>query len=103
MLLVEVSMSPFGKGESVGKYVARSLDIIDQSGLDYRLNPMGTVIEGEWDAVFAVIKDCYTRMRRDCNRISISIRADYRKGARGRLTGKIQSVERRLKRGLKTS
>jgi uncharacterized protein (TIGR00106 family) len=103
MLLVEVSMSPFGKGESVGKYVARSLDIIDRSGIDYRLNPMGTVLEGDWDEVFAVIKRCYARMRRDCNRISISIRADYRKGARGRLTGKVQSVERRLKRKLQTS
>jgi uncharacterized protein (TIGR00106 family) len=103
MLLVEVSMSPFGKGESVGKYVARSLDIIDRSGLDYRLNPMGTVLEGEWDEIFAVIKRCYTRMRRDCNRISISIRADYRKGAKGRLTGKVRSVERRLKRRLRTT
>jgi uncharacterized protein (TIGR00106 family) len=103
MLLVEVSMSPLGKGESVGKYVARSLDLIDRSGLEYRLNPMGTVIEGEWDEVFAVVKRCYDRMRRDCNRISISIKADYRKGARGRLTGKVRSVERRLKRPLKTS
>jgi uncharacterized protein YqgV (UPF0045/DUF77 family) len=46
MVLLEFSMSPLGKGESVGKYVARSLDIIDKSGVDYRLNPMGTVLEG---------------------------------------------------------
>ena len=103
MLLVEVSMSPLGKGESVSRYVARSIDLIDRSGLEYRLNPMGTVIEGEWDEVFAVVKRCFDQMRRDCNRISISIKADYRKGARGRLSGKVQSVERRLKRRLKTS
>jgi uncharacterized protein (TIGR00106 family) len=103
MLLVEVSMSPLGKGESVGKYVARSLDIIDQSGVDYQLNPMGTVLEGEWDAVFTVIKRCFERMRTDCGRISISIKADYRKGAKGRLSGKVRSVERRLKRKLQTS
>ncbi len=103
MLLVEVSMSPFDKGESVGKYVARSLDIIDRSGLDYQLNPMGTVIEGEWDEVFDVIRRCFSRMKKDCRRISVSIKIDYRKGAKGRLTGKIQSVEKRLKRRLKTS
>lgn len=103
MLLVEVSMSPLSKGESVGKYVARSLDIIDRSGLDYQLNPMGTVIEGEWDEVFAVIKRCFHRMRADCPRITISIKADYRKGAKGRLTGKVRSVQRRLKRRLHTS
>lgn len=103
MLLVEVSMSPFDKGESVGKYVARSLDIVDRSGLDYQLNPMGTVIEGEWDEVFDVIRRCFHRMKKDCRRISVSIKVDYRKDAKGRLTGKVRSVEKRLKRRLRTT
>ena len=102
MVLLEFSMSPLGKGESVGKYVARSLEIVDQSGLDYRLNPMGTVLEGDWDDVFGVVKQCYERMRKDCNRISCSIKVDYRKGAKGRLSGKVMSVEKRLGRKLKT-
>lgn len=101
MVLLEFSMSPLGKGESVGKYVARSLDIVDRSGVAYRLNPMGTVLEGEWDEVMAVVKQCYTRMRKDCHRISCSIKIDYRKGKQGRLEGKVASVESRLKRKLK--
>jgi uncharacterized protein (TIGR00106 family) len=102
MVLLEFSMSPLGKGESVGKYVARSLDIIDRSGIEYRLNPMGTVIEGDWDRVFNVVKRCFDTMRKDCNRISVSIKVDYRKGRRGRLSSKMASVEKRLKRKLKT-
>jgi len=102
MVLLEFSMSPLGKGESVGKYVARSLNIIDRSGIEYRLNPMGTVIEGDWDRVFGVVKRCFETMRKDCNRISVSIKIDYRKGHRGRLNSKTASVERRLKRKLKT-
>lgn len=102
MVLLEFSMSPLGKGESVGKYVARSLDIIDKSGLEYRLNPMGTVLEGQWDEVFGVVKQCYERMRKDCNRISCTIKVDYRKGYAGRLSGKVASVEKRLKRKLRT-
>ena len=101
MVLLEVSMSPLGKGESVGKYVARSLEIIDKSGVDYRLNPMGTVLEGEWDAVFDVVKRCYERMKKDCNRISCTIKVDYRKGHVGRLEGKIASVEQKLRRPIK--
>ncbi len=31
MVLLEFSMSPMNKGESVSPYVARSLDIIDKS------------------------------------------------------------------------
>lgn len=102
MVLLEFSMSPLGKGESVGKYVARSLDIIDRAGIEYRLNPMGTVIEGDWDRVFNVVKRCFETMRKDCNRISVSIKVDYRKGHRGRLSSKMASVEKRLKRKLKT-
>ncbi|MGB9623407.1 MAG: thiamine-binding protein, partial [Phycisphaerae bacterium] len=46
--LVEFSMSPMGKGESVSEYVAHSLEIIEASGVPYRMGPMGTVLEGEW-------------------------------------------------------
>ncbi|HET8579409.1 MAG TPA: MTH1187 family thiamine-binding protein [Nitrospiraceae bacterium] len=101
MVLLEFSMSPLGKGESVGKYVSRSLDIIDRSGVDYRLNPMGTVLEGEWDEVFGVVKKCYARMRKDCKRISCTIKVDYRKGYSGRLSSKVASVEKHLNRKLR--
>ncbi|MDH5428316.1 MAG: MTH1187 family thiamine-binding protein [Nitrospirota bacterium] len=103
MVLLEFSMSPLGKGESVSKYVSRSLDIIDKSGVDYRLNPMGTVLEGEWDEVLGVVKQCYERMKKDCPRISCVMKVDYRKGHTGRLAGKVASVEKKLKRKLKTS
>ena len=102
MVLLEFSMSPLGKGESVGKYVSRSLEIIDRSGVDYRLNPMGTVLEGEWDEVFDVVKKCYETMKKDCPRISCIVKVDYRKGKTGRLSGKVASVEKRLKRKLRT-
>ena len=42
------------------------------------------------------------RMRKDCPRISVGIKVDYRKVARGRLESKIASVERRLKRKVRT-
>jgi uncharacterized protein (TIGR00106 family) len=103
MVLLEFSMSPLGKGESVSKYVSRSLDIIEKSGVDYRLNPMGTVLEGEWDDVMGVVKQCYERMKKDCPRISCVMKVDYRKGHKGRLAGKVASVEKKLKRKLKTS
>ena len=101
MVLLEFSMSPLSKGESVGQYVARSLDIVDRSGIPYRLNPMGTVLEGEWDEVFGVVNRCFQMMKKDCNRISAIIKVDYRKGQRGRLSAKIASVESHLKRPLK--
>lgn len=103
MVLLEFSMSPFDKGESLGAYVSRSLEIIDRSGLDYRVHAMGTILEGEWDEVFSVVKQCYERMAEDCHRITVSIKVDHRKGRSGRLTSKVTSVEQRLGRKLKSS
>jgi len=87
-------MTPMDKGESVSRYVARSLKIVDESGLPYKLNPMGTVVEGEWDEVFSLIGKCFERMKEDCNRISVNIKVDYRKGKTLRLEGKIDKVEK---------
>ena len=56
MVLLEFSMFPIGQGESVSPYVARSLEIIDRSGLDYQLHSMGTVIEGEIDQVAQTLR-----------------------------------------------
>jgi uncharacterized protein (TIGR00106 family) len=99
-LLLEFSMSPLGEGESVSRHVARSLEIIDASGLPYRINPMGTVLEGEWDQCIGVVKKCLEGMAEDCNRISCSIKVDYRKGASGRLKSKIARVEELLGKSL---
>jgi uncharacterized protein (TIGR00106 family) len=101
-MLLEFSMSPMSKGESVSEYVARSLDIIDRSGVPYQLNAMGTVLEGEWDQVIGVVGQCLQRMSQDCDRITCTIKFDWRKGATGRLQGKVASVEKRLGRKLKT-
>ncbi len=102
-VLLEFSMMPLDKGESVSEYVARSLDIIDRSGLPYRLNPMGTVLEGEWDECLAVVTECYRRMSADCHRVSCSIKIDARYGPSGRLDAKIASIEKKLGRPLRQS
>ena len=102
MLLAEFSMWPMDKGESVGTYVARLLDIIDKSGLPYRLGPLGTCVEGEYDQVMAVIKQCHDALSTDCNRIACTIKMDYRHGHDNMLASKIKSVEKQLGRKLKT-
>ena len=98
MVVLDFSMIPLGKGESVSPFVARSLDIIDRSGLPYRCHAMGTVLEGELDEVLEVVKRCFHAMAADCNRIECAIKMDYRKGYANRLDGKVASVEAKLGR-----
>src|SRR5215813_7346862 len=100
MVLIELSRSLNNKGPSVSKWVARSLEIIDRSGLDYRLGPMGTCIEGEWEEVFDVVRKCWNKMAKESVRITFSIKGDWRRGAAGRLESKVSKVEQTLKRKL---
>ena len=102
MVLLEFSMYPTDKGESVGDYVSRSLDIIDRSGVDYRLHAMGTVLEGEWDDVIDVMSRCFKRMQEDCHRIAVVAKVDYRKDKTDRLSYKVDRVEKTVGRSLKT-
>jgi len=96
-LLAEFSIFPVGSGVSLSKYVARSIELIERSGLPYRVNAMGTVVEGDYDDVMALIKKCHMGMRKDNARIVTIIKIDDRKGNRGRLQGKVESVQRKVR------
>jgi uncharacterized protein (TIGR00106 family) len=93
MVLLDFSMTPLGKGESVSPFVARCLEVVAASGLDYRLHAMGTTLEGELDEVLAVVRRCFAALEADCHRISCSMKIDYRKGPGGRLQSKVQKVQ----------
>ena len=102
MVLLDFSLIPLNQGDSVSAYVARSLEIIDRSGLDYRLHAMGTIVEGELDQVLGVLKECLEALATDCDRVTCTAKLDYRKGASDRLEGKVRSVQQRLGRPLRT-
>jgi uncharacterized protein (TIGR00106 family) len=103
MVLLDFSMTPLGKGESVSAYVARCLEVVASSGLDYSLHAMGTTLEGELDEVLAVVRRCFETLQTDCNRISCSIKIDSRKGAAGRLQSKVQKVQALAGRSLRAA
>ena len=102
MVLLEFAMAPGGKGESVSEYVARIIDVIDRSGVPYQLTPMGTILEGDWDAVMAVVTACFKALESDCTRIGMNLKIDYRAGPAGRLKSKTAKIEERLGRKLAT-
>ena len=62
---------------------------------------MGTLVEGEWDDVMALIKECHFKMRRQGARVLTRISIDDREKAVNRLTGKVRDVEKALGRELR--
>ena len=93
MTLMEFSIFPLDKGAGLGPYVARALSIVEKSGLEYRLNPMGTVVEGEWEDLLKLLTGCLRDLERDSERINIQAKFDHRKGVSGAISSKIKSVQ----------
>lgn len=101
MVLLEMSIVPLGVGDSVSQYVAECVDLVDKSGLDYELHSMGTIVEGELDAVLSLMRECIEKMAKHSDRVSCTAKLDYRRGHSGRLTTKVDSVEKNLGRSIK--
>ncbi len=99
-MLASFSVVPIGVGEELASPVAEIVGIIDRSGLPYRLGAMQTTVEGEPEAVMALVMECHEAMKEHASRVLTSITIDDRKGATGRLTGKVEDVESILGREL---
>ncbi len=101
-VLAEFAMFPTDHGESVGDYVARVVEIVDRSGLEYKLGAMGTTMEGEIDEVLDVVKRCLMALQRDSKRVSCRLDLDWRAGVDHALSGKVASVQARLDHPIRT-
>ena len=98
-VIVELSLFPMDKGQSVGAFVARAVGVIRESGLAHQLTPMGTCIEGEWHEVLAVVDACFKAVAADSDRVYLTVKADWRRGREGGLAAKTERVERELSAG----
>jgi uncharacterized protein (TIGR00106 family) len=99
-MMIELSVVPLGKGASVSATVARVMQIIMDSGIPYKANPMGTVIEGDWEQVMALVRKCHDEAMKDADRVVTTIKIDDYKGRGRRLDTKLESVEQKLGRKL---
>jgi uncharacterized protein (TIGR00106 family) len=95
-MLVEFSVVPLGKGESVSEYVAECVKIVRESGVKYLLTPMATLLEGEMQEVMDVIMKCHTKVMERSDRVITTVKIDDRKGRKNAMTQKIKSVEDKL-------
>ncbi len=97
-VLMEFSMFPTDQGESVSAQVSEVVRMVRESGLDYRLTPMGTVVETDNIAEAMALVERAAAVLDDlgCRRIYSAIKLDIRHGRGGRMTGKIESVEGRI-------
>ena len=101
-MLAQFTVIPLDYGQSMGDVVAHVIDLIDRSGLPYQLTAMGTLVEGDTDEVFELIKNCHNLMKQYSNRVSTHVAIDDRKDAVGRLSGKVERIAQVLQRPVRT-
>jgi len=97
-VLLEFSMFPTDKGESVSEYVSQVIKMIRDSGMSYQLTPMGTIIETEnLVQALGVVQVAYDVLEKaGCNRVYSSLKLDIRQGKSDRLQGKLKSVQDKI-------
>lgn len=95
MAVVELSIVPVGTGStSISGYVRQAVNILKEKGLDYRITPMGTVIEGDLEEVLEVCKQMHQSvLNSDVNRAITTIKIDDRKDKELTMESKVKAVE----------
>ncbi|MDD2567793.1 MAG: thiamine-binding protein [Thiovulaceae bacterium] len=101
-VLMEFSMFPTSdecrEGASVAKQVSKIIDMIDKSGVAYKLTPMGTVVEtASMREALELVERAYEQLE-GCERVYSCLKFDIRKNCENRLVSKIDSVQKVLKR-----
>ena len=98
-MLVAFSVAPSGTGHddgSVHDAVAAAVRVVRDSGLPNQTDSMFTTIEGDWDEVFAVVKQATEAVAAFGSRVSLVLKADIRPGYSGELTAKVERLEAAL-------
>lgn len=95
-MLVEMSIIPVGGDAHLSDQIAEVLRIVDESGLPYQLTPAGTCIEGEWDAVMALVRRCHEQVRTHASHVFTTIKIEDEAGAENKLMKNVASVAEKV-------
>jgi uncharacterized protein (TIGR00106 family) len=95
-MLFELSIIPLGKDTHLSSEIAEVMKVIDGSGLLYQLTPSGTCIEGGWEEVMALIKQCHEHLRERSPHVITTIKIEDEEGGQNKLTKNVESVEEKV-------
>jgi len=97
-VILDLCVVPIGVGVSVSPYVVACEEIINAAGLKSSLHAYGTNIEGEWDLVMAVVKQCHEKVHAmGAPRITTTIKLGTRVDRHQTMDDKVKSVEEKMR------
>ncbi len=100
-MVMELTIIPLGGRRSISGDIANLVKIIEGSGLDYRMTAFGTLVEGNWDQLIALARECHFAVRNKTERVLTMIRIDDYGDRTGEIGGAVKRVEQKLGRAVK--
>ncbi len=98
MPMAEITIIPIGVGASVSDYIVEALKVVERSGLHFKLTPTSTVIEGDLDELFRVMKEIHeSPFRKGAPRVVTIIKIDDRRDKPITMEYKVRVVEEKLR------
>lgn len=96
-VLVNFAMFPTDKGSSVSEYVSQIIQMIKDSGVEYKLTSMATIIETETlSEALQIIEKAYKILEPHSDRVYCAATMDIKKSKTGRMSQKIESIENKI-------
>ena len=96
-VMLSFAIFPTDKGTSVSEYVSKVVDNVKQSGFNYKLTPMSTIVETNTMAeALRIIDESYLILEPHSERMYLSLTMDIKPGTESRMEQKIQSVESKI-------
>lgn len=99
MAIVEVTIAPLGTANtSLSAYVAECHEVVvGQTEVKYMLTPMSTILEGDLEAIMALIMRMHqVPFDAGAMRVSTSIKIDDRRDKAATMQGKLDAVTEKL-------
>ncbi|MCF8011308.1 MAG: MTH1187 family thiamine-binding protein [Clostridiales bacterium] len=99
MAVVEISIIPIGTPSAgVSNYVAGCLKQLEsEEEIKYELTPMGTIIEGELEKIFKVVRKMHEYpFNKGIERVVTNIRIDDRRDKDLTMNSKVTSVKNKI-------
>lgn len=100
MAVVELTLIPIGtETTSCSPYIAAAYDAVKENDkVEIRLNPMGTVLEGDIDELFACVRTMQEAVfEAGAGRVYSVVKIDDRRDKRANLDQKINSVMEKVR------
>lgn len=97
-VLMSYAMFPTDKGSSVSEFVSKIIKLVSESGFEYKLTAMGTVIETETlDQALEIVSKSYKILEPFADRVYSTLTFDIQTNKpMGRISGKIKSIEDKI-------